>query len=40
MRITKPFDFAQGRELAERQMDVFRQLHSTDDALMVDQRKI
>jgi hypothetical protein len=25
MRITQPFDFAQGRELAERQMGVLRQ---------------
>jgi hypothetical protein len=25
MRVTQPFDFAQGRELVERQMGVFRQ---------------
>ena len=25
MSVTQPFDFAQGRELVERQMDVFRQ---------------
>jgi hypothetical protein len=40
MRVTQPFDFAQGRELVERQMGVFRQpliqnriaqrLHETD----------
>jgi hypothetical protein len=28
MRVTQPFDFAQGREPVERQMGVFRQPHT------------
>jgi len=33
MRVTQPFDFAQGREPAKRQMDVFRQPHKKSKLL-------